>query len=266
MKMLITFVGLAHRRSAASALASAALLVLSASPVMAQTAQDQTAVPAVLRSVSPTASSEKDAKKAQADKERQRLQLERERERAEIVSKRAIIDQELTAEEKVCYQKFAVEGCLAEARARAREKDEPLRERELQINAAERQQKADERLKAIEEKKAEKAAVPMKSQQRDGARHPSTTKGSGAKPGVDEQAVQAQRQSEAQQRAARQADYVRRHEQNTSNAQQGRAEREAKAKAEYEAKLKAAADHKASSLKQAQERGKTAAPLPAPAP
>ena len=37
-------------------------------------------------------------------------------------------------------------------------------------------------------------------------------------------------------------------------------------KAEYEAKLKAAADHKASSLKQAQERGKPAAPLPAPAP
>ena len=264
--MLITFAGLTHRRSAASALVSAALLVLAASPVMAQTLERQAAAPVPQQSVAPAASSEKELKKAQADKERKRLQQGRDRERAEIVSKRAVIDQQLMAEEKDCYQKFAVEGCLAEARARARAKDEPLRERELQINEVERRQKADERLESIEEKKAEKAAVPMKSQQRDGTRHPSAPKGSGAKPGVDEQAVQAQRQSEAQQRAARQADYVRRHEQNRTSLEQGRAEREAKAKAEYEAKLKAAADHKASSLKQAQERGKPAAPLPAPAP
>jgi hypothetical protein len=88
----------------------------------------------------------------------------------------------------------------------------------------------------------------------------------GCQPAVDEQAAQAQRQTEAQQRASKQADYVRRHEQNRAQADQGRAEREAKARADHEAKLKAAAEHKARALQQAKERGQTAAPLPAPAP
>lgn len=59
---------------------------------------------------------------------------------------------------------------------------------------------------------------------------------------------------------------MRRHEQNRAQADQGRAEREAKTRADYEAKLKAAAEHKARALEKAKERGQTSAPLPAPAP
>ncbi|MBV8250647.1 MAG: hypothetical protein JO200_19635 [Comamonas sp.] len=210
---------------------------------------------------------DKQAQKVAADKERERVKQERDAERREIVGKRAIIEQQRIADEKLCYQKFAVEGCLAEARRLAREKDAPLRARELEINDIERKEKAAERLKSIEEKKAQNAAVPMKSQQREkNAKNPPSPSGAGTRPPVDEEAMQAKRQSEAQQRAAKQADYVRRHEQNRAQAEQGKAEREAKARADHEAKLKAAAEHKASSLKQAQERGKTAAPLPPPAP
>ena len=217
----------------------------------------------------PAASAEaKQAQKAQAARERESLHKSWEAERKEIQGKREVIEQQRLSAEKLCYQKFAVEGCLAEARTEAREKDAPLRARELEINAVERKEKAAERLKAIEEKKAENAAVPMKAQQREkGPGKASGPRGPGAKPDVDEAAAHAQRQSEAQQRAAKQSDYVRRHEQNRAHADEGRAEREAKARADFEAKQKQAAAHKANALKKAQEAGqKKAAPLPPPAP
>ena len=266
MKMPNTFAASNATCSAACVLMSAAAFWLLAGSAMAQTSVVKPAEMQAQQSGVGEGMSEKDRKKAQADKARQHLQKEREHERAEIAIKREIIEQQLMEKEKLCYQKFAVEGCLADARAQARKLDEPLRELELKINEAERKYKAQERLKTIEEKKAEKEAVPMKSQQRENHRHAPAPTGPGAKPGVDEQAMRAQRQIEAQQRADRQSDYVRRHEQNRAKADEGKAARETKAREDYEAKLKAAADHKAGALKQAQERGKTAAPLPAPAP
>lgn len=251
MTMPTILAQLIRRRITGFALAPLAAVWLACAPVMAQVKADS------------AQQTDKQAQKEVADKARQ----QREAERDEILSKRAVIEQQRVADEKLCYQKFAVEGCLADARRVAREKDAPLRARELEINDTERKEKAAAKLQAIEEKKAENAAVPMKSQQRDksGKSLPQPT-GSGAKPAVDEQAARAQRQTEAQQRASKQADYVRRHEQNRAQADQGRAEREAKARADHEAKLKAAAEHKANALRQAKERGQTAAPLPAPAP
>ena len=229
--------------------------------VKAATSVPATSAPAL----SPEA---KQAKKLSAAKEREHLRKAWEAERKEIQGKRDVIEQQRLADEKLCYQKFAVEDCLTDARRAAREKDVPLRARELEVNEAERKDKAAERLQTIEEKKADNAAVPMKAQQRE--KMPGTgpqPTGPGAKPEVDEAAARAQRQSEAQQRAAKQGEYVRRHEQNRAQADQGRAEREAKARADYEAKVKEAEAHKASVLKKAQEAGKKpAAPLPAPAP
>lgn len=249
MKMPTTFAQLIRRHVAGFALAPLAAIGLVCASAMAQVQAD------------------KQAPKEAAEKARQHLHQQREAERDEILSKRAVIEQQRVADEKRCYQKFAVEGCLAEARQAAREKDAPLGARELEINDLERKEKAAARLQSIEEKQVEKAAVPMKSQQRE--KNPKSvpqSTGSDAKPAVDEQAVQAQRQTEAQQRASKQLDYVRRHEQNRAQTEQGRAEREAKAKADYAAKLKAAAEHKARALQQAKERGQTAPPLPAPAP
>lgn len=255
MTMSTILAPLIRHRSAGLALASLAAVLLAGAPAL---------VHAQAQAVQQTGPQ---AQKAAAEKARQHLHQQREAERDEILSKRAVIEQQRIADEKLCYQKFAVEGCLADARRAAREKDAPLRARELEINDAERKEKAAAKLKAIEEKKAENAAVPMKSQQRDkNARSTPQPGGTGAKPAVDEQAVQAQRQAEARQRASKQADYVRRHEQNRAQADQGRAEREAKARADYDAKLKAAAEHKARALQQARERGQASAPLPTPAP
>lgn len=249
MKMPISFAQLTSRRLAGLTLAPIAALWMACTPAIAQTGAD----PAV--------------QKAATEQQRERLQKERDAERAEIAGKRAIIEQQRAAEDKLCYQKFSVESCLADAREQARVKDAPLRERELEINDVERKEKAAAKLKSIEDKKAENAAVPMKSQQREKAgKSPSSPTGEGAKRPVDEPAMQAQRQSEAQQRANKQADYLRRHESSRAQADQGRAEREAKARADHEAKVNGAAEHKARALQQAKQRGQTSAPLPAPAP
>ena len=211
------------------------------------------------------------AQRAQQGQQRAQVKARREAERAEITQKRAIIESQQTAAEALCYKKFAVEDCLVEARREARDKDAPLRARELEINESERRERAAERLKQIEEKKASKAAAPMNGQQRDktpGVATPDVAapSGKGPRPPVDEQAVQQQRSQEAQQRAAKQADYVQRHQADQLRRKAETAEREPKARADYEAKLKAAAEHKAKALQAAKEKGQTAAPLPVPKP
>ena len=108
MKMPHTFAASAFRRTAACVLIPAASLWLLAAPAVAQTAEVQPTQAAQQQGQAGT--SAKDLQKAQAEKARQQQQLVRERERADIVSKREIIDQQLTADEKLCYQKFAVEA------------------------------------------------------------------------------------------------------------------------------------------------------------
>lgn len=209
----------------------------------------------------------KAAKKLAQDKAHAQSRAQREAQQHDIAQKRAVIVKQQAEAEARCYQKFAVEGCLEEARRVAREQDAPLRALELQIKEAERREKAADRLQAIEEKKAEKAATPMKSQQREpkDARSAPQPTGPGAQPPVDEAAAQALRQSEAQQRAARQADYVRRHNEEVSRRQAENAQRSAKARADHDAKLKAAAQRKAKAEQAAKQRTKTASPLPPPA-
>lgn len=212
------------------------------------------------------AADSKAAKQAAQEQAHAKSSAQRQAEHSEIAQKRSLIEQQQTAAEALCYQKFAVEDCLQVARRLAREQDAPLRARELEINEAERREKAADRLRSIEEKKAEKAATPMKSQQREpksAGLAPQPT-GSGAKPALDEAAAQAVRQTEAQQRAAKQADYVRRHSEDVSRREADNAARAAKSRADYDAKIKAAAERKAQAEQAAKERGKTAAPLPPP--
>lgn len=76
----------------------------------------------------------------------------RAQERAEIARARGAVMARKQEAEKACWQRFAVERCLGEARAAAREEDNALHERELRLNREERQEKANERLRAIERK------------------------------------------------------------------------------------------------------------------
>lgn len=203
----------------------------------------------------------------QALREQQRAQAkaQREAERAQLAKQRSVNESQQMAAEALCYKQFAVEDCLLQARRAGREKEAPLRARELEINDAERRERGAERLQQIEEKQAGKAVAPMQGQQRGKA--PGTAPGASGKaprPPVDEPAVQQQRSQEARQRAARQADYVQRRQAEQQQRQAEVAQREPKARADHEAKLKAAAEHKAKALQAAREKGRTAAPLPPP--
>ena len=203
-----------------------------------------------------------------AQQEAARREAQRQAERSQIIAQRTQIEQQRAHTEAQCYQRFVVQDCLEDAKRQARLQDEPLRQREIQINEQERHERAQARIQDIETKKAQKLATPMNSEQRaprDAKGVPQPTGQAGAvKPAVDAKAVQSQRAQEAQQRAQKQSEYVRSHQEQVQQRKDSESEREAAARAEYEAKLKAAAERKAKAAQEAKERGPGAAPLPAP--
>lgn len=171
----------------------------------------------------------------------------RAQERAEIARARSAIVARKQEAEKACWQRFAVERCLGEARAAAREEDNALHERELRLNREERQEKANERLRAIERKQREKPApAPVTVTPRDGSGVLSTET----------------RATEAQKRAAEQARRVQAHEASAAAKQQEQAQARAKAAQEYQAKQAEAAARRAS--KADEIAGRKGAPLPVP--
>lgn len=138
----------------------------------------------------------------------------RSQERADIAQARSAIAVRQQAAEKECWQRFAVESCLSKARVAAREEDNALRQRELRLNSEERQEKADERLRAIERKQREKTVpTPVTVTPRDGSGVLSTET----------------RASDAQKRAAEQARRVQQHEAATATQQQTQAQERAAA-------------------------------------
>ncbi len=84
-------------------------------------------------------------------------------ERARLVQQRKMLSETLAAEERACTQRFAVTACVDEIKLRRREALAPLRERELQIDEAERVQRATERRAAIAAKRAAAASAPPAS-------------------------------------------------------------------------------------------------------
>lgn len=171
----------------------------------------------------------------------------RAQERAEIARARGAVMARKQEAEKACWQRFAVERCLGEARAAAREEDNALHERELRLNREERQEKANERLRAIERKQREKPApAPVTVTPRDGSGVLSTET----------------RATEAQKRAAEQARRVQAHEASAAAKQQEQAQARAKAAQEYQAKQAEAAARRAS--KADEIAGRKGAPLPVP--
>jgi colicin import membrane protein len=80
-------------------------------------------------------------------------------ERAEIAAERERLQVQFAAEERECASRFAVTACLDDLRARRRQALQPLRERELRLDQAERQQRASDRRAAIEAKRSGAAAL-----------------------------------------------------------------------------------------------------------
>lgn len=177
----------------------------------------------------------------------QQRAAERAQARAEIEQARREIEARRQGAEKACWQRFAVEDCLTEARKTAREADHPLRERELRINREEREEKASERLRSIEKKQREKQVpTPVNATPRDGSGTLSTE----------------ERQTQAQQRAQEQVRRAQSHEASVAARQEAQALERAKAVQAQQEKLEAARARRA--IKADDIANRKGAPLPIP--
>lgn len=176
----------------------------------------------------------------------------REAERADIERQRAAIAATQAQEEKACWQRFAVEDCLKDVRARARAQLAPLRARELELNQQERQERAAERLRAIEAKRAN--APP-----------PAPVQAHTRKPVPDAEALRQQegaRAKEAAERAAQQRQRQADHARQVQEREAAEAERRSKAEQAWSEKQRRAQQRREEAQQSAQpQRGQ---PLPVP--
>lgn len=74
--------------------------------------------------------------------------------RAAIRAGRQLLEARFAEQERACASRFVVNACLEDVRLRRREALEPLRERELQLEQAERLQRAQERRAVIAAKQS----------------------------------------------------------------------------------------------------------------
>lgn len=77
------------------------------------------------------------------------------RQRQALAAHRSAIGQAEVAQQAVCWQKFAVNACLSEARRTRRQALEPLRQQELALNAQERLWRTEQRDKRLQDKQTE---------------------------------------------------------------------------------------------------------------
>ena len=196
---------------------------------------------------------------------KQRAQV-REQAQQDIAQQRQQIEARQQEAEKACWQRFAVEDCLRNVRAQAREQDNVLRARELQINNEERQEKAAERLRAIEQKKQEKQAnAPVKSSVR-GKEAAVPSAPAPQQPAPKTQAeieqAEAQRAQAAQERAAETEARQAQQRAEMAERELTEAERRAKVKKNMQDKQQAAEARRASKADDIAKR--KGAPLPIP--
>ncbi len=183
----------------------------------------------------------------------------RKAEHARILQERATLAAGRQRDEAACYQRFAVEDCLREVRAKVREVENLLRSQELELNDAERREKAAERLRVIEEKKNAAPGLSPASKKGD-----TKVRKAQAEPGE----MKMQHDHAAQQRAQQQRDRAQSQAAERASRAASNAERAAKTRERHAEALKAAEERrvrveKASADDVAQGRN-PAAPLPAP--
>lgn len=80
--------------------------------------------------------------------------------RQALATQRSAIVQAEAAQQAVCWQKFAVNACLSEARRARRQALEPLRQQELALNAQERLWRTEQREKRLQGKQADTRETP----------------------------------------------------------------------------------------------------------
>ena len=208
----------------------------------------------------------------QAAEIQQRAQA-REQMRQEIATQRKVLEARKADAEKACWQRFAVEDCLRNVRSQAREQDNVLHERELRINAEERQEKVQERLRAIERKKDEKQ-IPAPVQAKPRNAESAVTEQPAGAPGVaapaatapkseaDVARAQAAHAAKAQERAAAQAERAQKQQAEMAEHALSEAQRREKVKKNMQKKQQEAEKRRASKADEIANR--KGAPLPLP--
>jgi hypothetical protein len=82
------------------------------------------------------------------------------RQRQALAAQRSDIVQAEAQQQVVCWQKFAVNACLSEARRARRQALEPLRQQELALNAQERLWRTEQREKRLQGKQSDTRETP----------------------------------------------------------------------------------------------------------
>jgi hypothetical protein len=183
-------------------------------------------------------------------------------ERARLSQERKVIEERFNVEQKACYQKFAVEGCLQESRQRRRTATDDIKRQEAMINDIERKRRGAAAMDKLEEKTSgertqESAAQREQSLKSQQDREDRAADRATSRAGLAAEAAERRRQFDERQR--------------THAAEQAKAaERRAaapKQREQYERKLEQARDHAADLDRREAERTKPrAAPLPPPPP
>lgn len=146
---------------------------------------------------------------------------EREAQRERIRQQREAIQAQRQQAEAACYQRFAVQDCLNREHNTARDAEAALRKEELRLNEADRRERAAERLRMIEQKKAQaQSAAP------------------GAAPAAVAPGPADGRDQQAQQRALEQRQRQQSHQSEQAARAAGEAERAASAQLRQAEKLK----------------------------
>lgn len=171
-------------------------------------------------------------------------------ERARIRHERQVVEQAQAQAEAACYQRFAVEDCLRQARQTARKAQTELRQQEAVINEAERRQRAAQRLEEIAERERTRpvpAPIPPRIKEAPPVAQPLESEAAAPQPAeaVKNSAVLAEREQQARQRARQQQQKRKAHQANQAESVSAQAAEAANARQQREAKQAAAAQRRA---------------------
>jgi colicin import membrane protein len=186
-------------------------------------------------------------------------------ERARIAAERSRAEADYKAQERICWSKFAVNDCLAAAKARRREILGDLRRQEIGLNDQARRDRAAQRQRDLEQRavpaprptRPEQAGTEQSERDRTAAQRAATraSKEAGHATRPDSQAQARERAVHAQEALGRkQAERARHAQEAAANAK------------DAEQRLQAAQAHRATVDQREAQRTKPAAkPLPPPA-
>jgi colicin import membrane protein len=191
----------------------------------------------LLLALLPAAVGAQDAKEIAAERER-------------IAAERNRVDAEFLSQQKACYQRFAVTGCIETARSKRRDVMSDLRRQEIGLNDLERKQLTAERLRELDEKEAQQRRTQEERRAK----------------GLEEQASRDQRAADKAAKAAQAASaaQTRSASAEPKRSTAGEGPDVAENQRRHDQRLEDAREHREKVEERAAKSGKAVKPLPVP--